>query len=98
MVRCIWRSLEGLRKTVIWERLSGSSGEVAVPPPSISASLALGVLFLLVLELLEDKVMSVPKSASQQPLPLHWRCSRMDGVVWVWGPAGKGGRQMRRGC
>ena len=46
VARYIWRSLEGPRKTVIWEHLSGSSGEVAVPPPSISASLALGVLFL----------------------------------------------------
>ena len=73
MVRYIWSSLEGLRKTVIWERLSGSSGKVAVSPSSISASLALGVLFLLVLELLEDKVMSVSKSGSRQCLPLRWR-------------------------
>ena len=87
MVRYIWSSLEGLRKTVIWERLSGSSGKVAVCPSSISASLALGVLFLLVLELLEDKVMSVSKSGSRQCLPLRWCGSRMGGVVWD--PAGK---------
>lgn len=88
MVRYIWSSLEGLRKTVIWEHLSGSSGKVAVSPSSISASLALGVLFLLVLELLKDKVMSVSKSGFRQCLPLRWCSSRM-GLGVVWGPAGK---------
>lgn len=72
---------------MIWAPLNGSSGKGAVSPSSISAFLALGVLFLLVLELLEDKVMSVSKSASRRCLPLRWCRSRMGGVVW--GPAGK---------